>query len=699
MTETKPEIGGDVRNIRRFVAFWGIFFILVSQFLIFSNPEDDAVIFPPYTWLAVLGVVILVTSQLIRPTLFLQKLSTWFIFQERVFWVLAAILLSVLATGAALNFMLYTRLNYIPVITIWLLSAGAYVYAFFNISLDAKVVLKWIRKNRAEILSVAVVTLIAAAFRLYRLGEVPRVLDGDEGRIGFVAQTTVSGLLANPFTLWENFGAMYLQFIYLSMRFFGVNAFALRFVPAIGGILAMPSLYLLARWVGGQRIALITIIIFAFSHSHIHFSRILFGPTTTFFAVLIFYFLVRGLRTGQTPWFASAGVSMGLGLLIYDSSRVIPAVVLAVVGWLWLWRRPVFQGHLQNWGVFFLAALFAFGPMLGFAFQDFNSFVGRGNSVALWSPVVWEHETSSYGTTSVTDVIVEQVRHTFLTLHLYGDGSPHFMLPRPMVDPLTAALCALGASLCLLRLRSIQYFIPLVWVFLTFVLGGVITYDPPYWPHLNVALPAIVMMAGIAADRLIELLSPPVDQFGHLAFQYILVGLIILTGVFNWQAYYDYVKDNAGDRILAVRYLNSLPPGYQVYMMSQRLSWNEFAFRFFNEGVPGQDLTFEQLLADPPVVNGPAVFLVYDRPDMLQRLRELYRGGEIREHRNNEERVLFISYNVVPAGYTFAPAAQAFDPLSYPGWWLIGGGLILLLARAGFRLWQQRRRLIQASSG
>ena len=559
---------------------------------------------------------------------------------------------------------------------------------------DAKEMVWW------EWALVAALTVIGFGLRYWQLTEIPSRVDNDVALMG----THALELIRNGNYNWIGFSdsahlLSYDQSLAWSMRLFGHDHYGLVIRSVIAGTLTLPLVFLLGRELFSRRVGLIAMALLTISYTHIHFSRILFGPTTTFFAVLIFYFLVRGLRTGQTPWFASAGVSMGLGLLIYDSSRVIPAVVLAVVGWLWLWRRPVFQGHLQNWGVFFLAALFAFGPMLGFAFQDFNSFVGRGNSVALWSPVVWEHETSSYGTTSVTDVIVEQVRHTFLTLHLYGDGSPHFMLPRPMVDPLTAALCALGASLCLLRLRSIQYFIPLVWVFLTFVLGGVITYDPPYWPHLNVALPAIVMMAGIAADRLIELLSPPVDQFGHLALQYILVGLIILTGVFNWQAYYDYVKDNAGDRILAVRYLNSLPPGYQVYMMSQRLSWNEFAFRFFNEGVPGQDLTFEQLLADPPVVNGPAVFLVYDRPDMLQRLRELYRGGEIREHRNNEERVLFISYNVVPAGYTFAPAAQAFDPLSYPGWWLIGGGLILLLARAGFRLWQQRRRLIQASSG
>ena len=208
MTELEPERGGDIGNFRRFVAFLGIYFILLSQFLIFSTPLVDTAIFPPYIWLAVLGVVIVISSQLIRPTLFFQRLSSRFFFQERMFWVMAAFLLSVLATVATTNSELFIQLNYIPVVTIWLLGVGAYIHAFFITALDAKAVLAWLRKNRAEILSVAVVILIAAAFRLYRLGEIPRVLDGDEGRIGFIALTTVSGLLANPFALWENFGAL-----------------------------------------------------------------------------------------------------------------------------------------------------------------------------------------------------------------------------------------------------------------------------------------------------------------------------------------------------------------------------------------------------------------------------------------------------------------------------------------------------------
>ena len=559
MTETKPEIGGDVRNIRRFVAFWGIFFILVSQFLIFSNPEDDAVIFPPYTWLAVLGVVILVTSQLIRPTLFLQKLSTWFIFQERVFWVLAAILLSVLATGAALNFMLYTRLNYIPVITIWLLSAGAYVYAFFNISLDAKVVLKWIRKNRAEILSVAVVTLIAAAFRLYRLGEVPRVLDGDEGRIGFVAQTTVSGLLANPFTLWENFGAMYLQFIYLSMRFFGVNAFALRFVPAIGGILAMPSLYLLARWVGGQRIALITIIIFAFSHSHIHFSRIASVAYIqgTWLVPLELYLLLSGLEKRESWRTALSGILLAIHFSVYLSAQVILGLALIYMLIAFLFYRPWFKLRLSQAAVFGGGFLLTILPAAYYFFNDPNEFFNRlGENGTFQSG--WLELTMQLTGQSVIEVLFGRFVHAFLSL-IYYPAVDFYGSSSPMMSMVSSTMFLAGVGIALWRIRNPAYLL-LNGYFWGATFSIAMFAIPPAADsyRMLMALPAALIMASLGLDQILELLGLG-SKTARNAYIFSVSAILTSLLAFNLWTYY-------GDFAGQCRFGGNLPGRFASYL-------------------------------------------------------------------------------------------------------------------------------------
>lgn len=228
--------------------------------------------------------------------------------------MLAGFSFSALAAGAMASFMLFTRVNYIPVVTIWVLGAGAYVYAFLEAPFDPKVFFEWIRKNRVEIFTVAVVVLFAAAVRFYQLGALPRVLDGDEGSVGLSARQTVQGPLANPFALWENFGALYLQAINISLKLFGVNAFGLRLLPAIGGVLAIPSLYLLARWIGGRRIALIAVLILAFSHSHIHFSRIASVAYIqgTWLIPLELYFLISGLEKRQSWRTAISGIILAV---------------------------------------------------------------------------------------------------------------------------------------------------------------------------------------------------------------------------------------------------------------------------------------------------------------------------------------------------------------------------------------------------
>lgn len=275
MSDRQHVDGGDIRHLRRVVAFVGLYTILLSQFLVFSKPVEETIM-PPYTWLAFSGVFILVVSQLIQPTAAMQKISNSRMFSDRYFWIAAGFLFSTLAMLATHFFATYTRVNYIPVVTVWLLGAGCYVYAFIQGAepINSKSIREWFMRNRVEIGLILLLTVAASAVRFYQLGGVPRVLDGDEGAVGLNAQLTSEGRLSNPFALWANVGAIYLQLINFSLKVFGINAFALRLLPAIGGVLAVPCIYLLGRQFGGPRIALIAAALAAFSHSHIHYSRI-----------------------------------------------------------------------------------------------------------------------------------------------------------------------------------------------------------------------------------------------------------------------------------------------------------------------------------------------------------------------------------------------------------------------------------------
>ncbi len=538
MIEQEHETGGDIRNIRRFIAFLGILFILISQFLIFSQPVDNVIVFPPYTWLAVFGVLILALSQLIRPTLFLQKMSAWFIFQERMFWVLAAFLMSVLVTVATANLMLFARINYIPVVTIWLFSAWAYVYTFFNVSINLNAFLDWLKKNRNEILAVVAITLLAAAVRFYRLGGIPRILDGDEGLIGLAAQTTTSGLLANPFSLWENFGAMYLQLINTSIGFFGVSSFALRLLPAIGGTLAIPSLYLLTRWIGGKRIALITALIIAFSHSHIHFSRIVSVAYIhgTWLAPLELYLLISGLEKRESWRTALGGVLVAIHFSIYLTAQVIIALVFVFMLLAFLFYRPWFKARLSQAMVFWGGFLIVILPSAFYIYRNTNEFLNRMAQNGTFQSGWLELTMQSTGQ-SVIEILFGRFVHAFLSLTYYP-ALDFYGSSSPMMSMISSTMFLAGLLVALWRIRNPAYLLLNGYFWGATFSVGIFAIPPSADSYrMLMALPSALVMAALGLDQVLELLG-----FGWKTSRnaYILSSSAVLVSllIFNMWTYY-----------------------------------------------------------------------------------------------------------------------------------------------------------------
>jgi len=292
---------------------------------------------------------------------------------------------------------------------------------------------------------------------------------------------------------------------------------------------------------------------------------------------------------------------------------------------------------------------------------------------------------ASYQTSSPIQVLVQQTWRTFLTLHLTGDGSPHFAFPHPMVSQLTALLFVLGLGYALSMIKSTRYFSILGWIFLTFIFGGVLTADPPYWPHLNIVLPAVALVAAVGAKSLADKLETVFGRVGYKVYSWVLLSVIIVNGINNLQTYYDFVKNNAGNRTRIARYLESLPPSYNVYMVSQDFSWNEYAFRFFSHGMTGQDLLPETLATDPPVIEHATVFILFRNPDLVAVLEGLYPDGEMENHYSFDNLVSFISYRVVPSSADVPPESPDVSPLSLPGWQLIFGLIIFWVGYVAYQ--------------
>ncbi len=595
----------------------------------------------------------------------------------------------------ALSIIVYLAYGENPLMQLlWLASVGLLIIPLWRRAgsqTDSPPIARW------EWVLVALLTGIGFFLRYWQLTEIPSHVDNDVSLMGSYG---LDLLQSNNYN-WIGFSysehlLSYDQLTAWSMRLFGENHYGVVMRSVLFGTASLPLVFLLGREMFNTRVGLIAMALQTIEYTPIQFSRILFGPSATFFALLVFYLLYRGLRTRKRLWFALAGAATGLGLLFYDSGRVIPLITLGILGWQLVWQRETVRANFANWAFYSAGALVSFGPMLAFAFLNFSEFNGRGNTVALWAPDIWQHSVNKYAAASAGDVLLAQIQRTFLTFHYYGDGSPHFTFPKPMVSALTATLLILGLGYCFSRIRQTRYFILAAWLLLTLVMGGVLTYDPPYWPHLTVALPAVALIAGLAADRLINALMPSSEATGGLGRDIILfVGLsaLIFTAVNNWQVYYAHVKNNAGPRVRVARYINSLPEGYTVYFVHDDLDWSEYTFRFLNRGVPGEDATIEGLETQPPPLDKPLLFILIQHQESLPQLQGHYPTGTAVEHFDADGQRAFVSLAVVPEGqgYLLKPRVNKIDTWNLPGWWLIGGVLAALGGWAGYRFWQARR--------
>ena len=417
-------------------------------------------------------------------------------------------------------------------------------------NLDREDIPRLSQSDGLDIFLLAGITAAAFVLRFWRLPDLPLQFHMDIATQGLQALELLGSPHRNWFDVgWSNIPMFDFIMMAGSMKLFGADLFGLSMTAVIQGTLTIPALYLLGRELSGRWVGLLAAALLAISYTHIHFSRIVTTASPLLFAILTFYFIYRGLRLRRTLWFALAGISMGIGLLTYYPSRVVVIIMVLLFLWMLIWKRNVVIDLKSAWVTFGAGTVLGFGPMLSVVLFDFDAIVGRSNLVALWNPTVMTHLMSKYGVDTVGHVWLEQFKRTFLTFFLYPDASTHFGFPGPMVNALTAALLILGVGYALRQIRDERYFTLIIWLLATLLLGGVSTNDPPFWPHLVIALPAVILLGAIAAQRtwstFMEVAPETWQRGAGIALAALLALMIVIAGIGNWQVYVKHTHDNA----------------------------------------------------------------------------------------------------------------------------------------------------------
>ncbi len=573
-----------------------------------------------------------------KPPQFLQRLADRLPLSGASSWVVTALAFSLLAVMAMLLFEKAKITNYLPVLLIWSFAAVCYFIGFAKGHMSFSQWREWFKVHRYELLGVALVTLLAIALRFYRLGELPRVVNGDEGRAGIAALSTNAYPYVNPFALWENFGALYLQFINLCLSVFGSSPFSLRLAAAIGGSIAIPAVYLLARQISGHRVALIAAIFLAISHTHIHFSRTIAVAYIqgTWLIPFEFYFLLSGI-TKRSSWrTALGGMLLAFHYNVYLDAQIITALIFVylVIAFIFLrsWIKPALQQVAVFWGGFAIMIL----PEFFFAWEHPADFFQQINKDGMFQTGWLAQEMVNTGA-NAAQIIIQRIVHTFLSL-IYYPSFDFYGTSVPVLNMISAVLFLLGLALVFWKTRS-PGFLLLNGHFWSGILAIAIFSLPASADSYRVliVLPTVLIMAAIGLDYILTILGLGWESSRKM---YVGVAAVIIASImiFNTWTYYSdflgqckYGSDDGPTRFASYmgNYARDVDPEAPLYLLSDAVYVNgthqSVAFLSHNRGITNLPDPIETVDFKP----GSILIASPDRISELQAWADAHPAGKV----------------------------------------------------------------------
>lgn len=248
--------------------------------------------------------------------------------------------------------------------------------------------------NKKILLLFLAIILFGGFMRFWNLSNVPPGLYPDEAMNGGDA---LQALESNNFKIFypNNNGreGLYINVLAFLLKIFGPHIWVIRVLPAIIGTLTIFGLFLLAKELFDQRIALWASFFIATSFWHVNFSRIGFRAISVpLLLSFSFYFLFKGLRTGKFKDFIFGGIFFGIGFHTYIAFRFAPfLLVAALLFWMLFGQKKepssLFHPCKACKGVLvFLFTTFIVALPIGWYFlTNPQDFFGRSGQVSIFS--------------------------------------------------------------------------------------------------------------------------------------------------------------------------------------------------------------------------------------------------------------------------------------------------------------------------
>ncbi len=430
-------------------------------------------------------------------------------------------------------------------------------------------------------------------------------------------------------------------YIYLSALltpFFGVSFLDIKVAAVIGGLAMLPYLYLLGKEMGSPRIGLLAVAFAGIAYWPNVIER--FALRISFYPLFVaptLYYLIRGLRRQQRNDFILAGLALGLGLNGYTPFRIMPFVVVILVGlYLLHVREKTVRKQTALWLVLLaLTSFIIFIPLARYALEFPDKFgfraLSRLGSVERPLPgPAWQ-------------LFLGNLWNSLKQFNWdNGNAWVHSIPYRPALDVVSGALFLLGAALLTaryVRSRQWQDLVLLVSVPLTQMPSILSLAFPVENPSMNRAAGAIVpvfLFVGIGLDGLISAWG---SEKKRAAAGWALAGVLFIASSLQnynlvFRQYNDqYIRSSWNTSEMGAVMKSAMQrgvPAENVWIVPYPY-WVDTRLPPIWAGVPGPDIAVpREELAKTLETPGPKVFMVkIDDLETLNLLQSLYPSGAL----------------------------------------------------------------------
>ncbi|MEA2008265.1 MAG: glycosyltransferase family 39 protein, partial [Chloroflexota bacterium] len=565
------------------------------------------------------------------------------------YWQIICLVLSILATVLASSAAGYeARMNNgVVAVMAWLASIGLALSGGWQ-SIPKKKI------SKRTTITVGLLVLGAFLIRVVNVSHIPIILSGDEGSAGLSAVDFVAGRTNNIFRLgWYSFPSFYFYIQSLSISLFGQTIWALRITSVIAGALTVGAVYLMAKAMFGERVALFSAIFLAALHYHNNFSRIgLNNVWDGLWFVVILGLIWYGWEKEHRVVFLFGGLSLGIAQYFYVSVRALFGFIPIWILLVGIFNRPKFKRNFLSLLLMGLMTLVTFFPLARFFTHHPNDFFAPIARVSILGS--WMDNEIRLTEKFPWQIVLKQLKLSFLGYtHM---SLRHWYKPEvPILRSLPAALFFLGIAALLQKLRETSAYLLAMWLIIMGIMGGLSVEAPAAQRYMAVA-PALAISVGLGLSALSTELSKVWKARAKLI-SVLAVLTIVLVSADELRFYFlEYTprSDFGGDNGMVAQrladYLQDKPSGYQVIFFGpSRMGYDSIrSLPYLAPHIIG--ITYNEPWGedDIPKLTGDYLAFVFlpEHQSELEAVQVDYPLGKLLIEKNHNDQVLYILYEV-----------------------------------------------------